>query len=178
MTPSYSKEYYRVLGLEAAKSKVPAEEVRKAYRHALLSAHPDKAKKEGGGKLAGGNKGPQKEGYTIDDVKEAFAVLGDKEERGKYDRWLAVQPSERSGQSALTADFVLGLEVLDLADFEGVEEEGSMLWTRGCRCGDDEGFRITEEELEGAVGRGEKEVLVGCLGCSLWVRVGFEVEEG
>ena len=50
--------------------------------------------------------------------------------------------------------------------------------SRACRCGADKGFMILEEELEDAEGRGEKEVLVGCEGCSLWVRVGFDVEEG
>jgi diphthamide biosynthesis protein 4 len=56
--------------------------------------------------------------------------------------------------------------------------DGQMEWTRSCRCGAEKGFRILEEELEDAEKRGEKEVLVGCEGCSLWVRVGFEVEEG
>lgn len=57
-----------------------------------------------------------------------------------------------------------------------VEGEGEIIWTRACRCGAEQGFRIREAELEAAEGRGEREVLVGCEGCSLWVRVGFDVE--
>lgn len=51
-------------------------------------------------------------------------------------------------------------------------------WTRAChRCGADPGFSIEEEALEAAEERGEGEVLVGCGGCSLWVRVEFGVVE-
>jgi diphthamide biosynthesis protein 4 len=52
-----------------------------------------------------------------------------------------------------------------------------MEWTRACRCGMEKGYTILEEELEDAEQRGEGEVLVGCEGCSLWVRVGFGVED-
>lgn len=58
------------------------------------------------------------------------------------------------------------------------QEQNEMQWTRPCRCGAEKGFRILESELESAEARGEREVLVGCEGCSLWVRVGFDVEEG
>ena len=90
---------------------------------------------------------------------------------------------------AISADFILGLELVDLSDFDEVEptttstskeeerEEG-VEWTRACRCGDEKGFRIVEDELEDAQVRGDNEVLVGCQGCSLWLRVGFEVQEG
>jgi diphthamide biosynthesis protein 4 len=67
-------------------------------------------------------------------------------------------------------------------------------WIKSCfRCGDPQGFIVTEQDLEdciqrletsGGAGRKvggmddrEAEVLVGCGGCSLWVRVGFCVEE-
>ncbi|KAF2200749.1 hypothetical protein GQ43DRAFT_463733 [Delitschia confertaspora ATCC 74209] len=95
-------------------------------------------------------------------------------------------------------EFVLGLEYLDLdEDFTCLSSsppssfppcpatspspnttESQMQWTRPCRCGSACGFRVSEEELERCVERGEKEVLVGCAGCSLWVRVGFEVLDG
>ncbi|PVH95012.1 hypothetical protein DM02DRAFT_660514 [Periconia macrospinosa] len=61
-----------------------------------------------------------------------------------------------------------------------VEGQGEIQWTTPChRCGADPGFVVREKELEDAEARGEGEVLVGCRGCSLWVRVEFGVvEEG
>ncbi|KAF2280894.1 uncharacterized protein EI97DRAFT_454129 [Westerdykella ornata] len=177
--------------------------------------------------------------FTIDDVKEAYGVLGDEARRRGYDAWLARQrllssrrggggrEREEDGDGDVDEDFVLGLEVWDLSDFvEGeVDVEGQVggtvesestspstspsspssssaspssspppssspdaseptqtkketTWTHPCRCGSAPGFQIRESALEDAAARGETEVLVGCGGCSLWVRVGFGVEEG
>lgn len=152
-------------------------------------------------------------------MKEAYSVLSNARRKGQYDNFLVRNPEvlqrSRNGngasgasgasQDVISSDFILGLELLDLSDFDVLDPgfrfseaepsalaseshaggsgaigseaaEGQMEWTRACRCGDEKGFRILEEELEDAEGRGEKEVLVGCEGCSLWVRVGFEVE--
>ncbi|KAL6163957.1 hypothetical protein ACJQWK_09635 [Exserohilum turcicum] len=57
------------------------------------------------------------------------------------------------------------------------QQQQQTRWTRECRCGTHAGFSILEQQLEDALQRGRNEVLVGCQGCSLWVRVGFEVEE-
>ncbi len=207
--------YYDVLGLAApstgfSKQTLSNAELRRAYKLALLAAHPDKKsisssssskavneKNINGGKLRTGAGG--REGYTIDQVKTAYMILSNEKSKKEYDTWL-LRHSQQLPGSALSGpvgvgerdevrDFVLGLEVLDLADFdvaegvvngEQVVEEAKTEWIRSCRCGADKGFRIREEELEDAEGNGEKEVLVGCEGCSLWVRVGFdvEVEEG
>lgn len=59
------------------------------------------------------------------------------------------------------------LQSVDLDDFDYDEER--KCWTRACRCGAGEGFVITEEDL--AAG----DDVVGCCGCSLWVKVGYEV---
>lgn len=179
----YTKDYYQTLGLGAhdpssSSARPKSAELRRAYRNALLKAHPDKQ--------SAGSAGEQAvRGYTVDDVKEAYRILDDPHSRAKYDNWVLRNPhvlqstGERCGGEAqtLSADFILGLDVLDLSDFEEQDgEEGE--WTRACRCGDVKGFRILEVDLEDAEQRGEKEVLVGCGGCSLWVRVGFDVEEG
>lgn len=180
---AYTKDHYHTLGLVAPSpgslaNRYTAAELRRAYRNALLAAHPDKTTTTSIAK------------HSVDDVKEAYLVLSDAKNRAEYDNWLLRNPhilhahDDRGGKGAghtLSQDFILGLELLDLSDFE--EEGGSAgggkgEWTRGCRCGDEKGFKILEEDLEDAEGRGEKEVLVGCEGCSLWVRVGFEVEEG
>ncbi|KAF1943635.1 hypothetical protein EJ02DRAFT_453111 [Clathrospora elynae] len=190
---AYTKDYYHILGMGAPNCdwQPSAADLRRAYKIALLAAHPDKKSVSAAGKA-----------QTVDDVKEAYTVLANAQSRLEYDDWLLNQDIARGvcGTGTIPMkDFVLGLEVLDLGDFvvreQASYEEGStptgseeertdgdggekMEWTRGCRCGADEGFRIREEELESAEMRGEKEVLVGCEGCSLWVRVAFDVEEG
>ncbi|KAH7391807.1 hypothetical protein BKA66DRAFT_568222 [Pyrenochaeta sp. MPI-SDFR-AT-0127] len=198
----YTKNYYHVLGLEApawaSKQQVSVVELRRAYKLALLAAHPDKSVVAS----------KTKAGYTVDDVKEAYSILAEGKSRAEYDSWLLhhgdiLRISGGADTQEPSTDFILGLELLDLSDFDVFEpsmatntptstsnstpssttsetpgEDGRMEWTRPCRCGMDKGFRILEEELEDAEARGEKEVLVGCEGCSLWVRVGFDVEEG
>lgn len=222
---TYTKNYYHILGLATpswgAKEPIPAAvELRRAYKLALLAAHPDKKKSSSGtiGKktLAA---------YSVDEVKEAYTILAAGKKKAEYDNWLLVHHGGEEGigngngngvverWQEPTSDFILGLELLDLSDFQVVdtpaagtsilppstsastnststttvssgdsagvdatETTAQTEWTRGCRCGADKGFRIGVDELEDAEERGETEVLVGCEGCSLWVRVGFEVE--
>ena len=192
---AYTKNYYTILGLAPFSSppSTPAT-VRAAYRTALLAAHPDKASAHASANTSA-NTSARTKAYTVDDVKEAYAVLAVPAARAEYDAWLALQPAVLraggvggGGGERAAGEFVLGLEVLDLSDFVEAEEGGGgedgggggeeMLWTRACRCGDERGFRIREGELVEAEERGDGEVLVGCQGCSLWVRVAFEVEEG
>jgi diphthamide biosynthesis protein 4 len=231
---AYTRNYYLVLGLDTPSSttttnqSISPNDIRTAYKSALLAAHPDSVLKRGL-HTNGDTRGKEytKE-WTVDDIKEAYAILGHVDRRRDFDKWLMNNKDGwgRAGQgegggliNTLGPDFILGLEVLDLEDFTVVdplpassppsptshshshaysdadrfqdaddemesesgkeaemeEETTGIQWTRACRCGADTGFRITEEELEEASRRGEKEVLVGCEGCSLWVRVGFEV---
>lgn len=193
---AYTKDYYSILGLNApsigtSAAQTSTGDIRRAYKLALLAAHPDKKS----GNNAQGT-------HTVDEVKEAYTVLADQDNKAEYDNWLLRNPNviQSAGGSSVqtpSSDFILGLELLDLSDFdvldpsfafsqqlaesqttEDGDSEGQMEWTRACRCGAEKGFKILEEELEDAETRGEKEVLVGCEGCSLWVRVGFEVEMG
>jgi diphthamide biosynthesis protein 4 len=206
---SYTKNYYAILGLDTT-SLSPAisnihiytqSEIRAHYKKALFKAHPDTTphpshmshpKPNPKSKLGG-------DAWTVDDVKEAYMILGDEGRKKEYDIWLKEsgwknlhsdnQSAQEDGvnrEAKWTEDFILGLEILDLSDFtmQGTTESDTsiqvehMAWTRPCRCGMSTGYTIEEKELEGAMERGEKVVLVGCRGCSLWVRVGFEVEEG
>lgn len=231
----FTKNYYTVLGLAAPPQgggePLSQAVLRKAYKAALLAAHPDKTPGSavgGGGGGGGGSEGQAGGGgkkWSIDDIKEALAVLSDAGRRREFERWVGGREKQAGVGDGEGGDFVLGLEGLDLSDFEagmgawvrigspegeegGGEEgggggggggdsggegeslptetpgshewsgEGEMEWTRACRCGAEKGYRIQERELEEAELRGETEVLVGCEGCSLWVRVGFDVEVG
>ena len=74
--------------------------------------------------------------------------------------------------------------------------EATSVWTRPCRCGNDRGFELSEDDLEHAISPIEpaapnephvvsqahrnhshaySEILVGCKDCSLWLRVNFSV---
>lgn len=122
----------------------------------------------------------------MDEIKTAYEILSDpvKREAWENDNKRKLLGKSIGGEEE---EFVLGLEVLDLEDFiptssqlspdneDNDEREEEQIWSRPCRCGESSGFRVTERELEDAVLRGEGEVLVGCVGCSLWVRVGFGV---
>jgi hypothetical protein len=61
---------------------------------------------------------------------------------------------------------------------ETSDGEGQVLlcWYRGCRCGDERGFMVTEMDLEKEAEHGE--VVIGCRGCSLWMKILFAMEEG
>jgi diphthamide biosynthesis protein 4 len=205
---AYTKDYYHILQLPApgwtSKQQTTSADLRRAYKVALLAAHPDKASA-----VAATPK--TKAAYTVDDVKEAYTTLANATTKSEYDGWFLRHGDGLAPMTMMnihghgnadtntqpSSDFILGLELLDLGDFDmwdgdgdvslgtnlpGQKEEGGQqqqtTWTRACRCGADKGFRILEQELEDAEARGQKEVLVGCVGCSLWVRVGFEVEVG
>lgn len=214
---AFAKDYYSILNLPSTSTpQFSTADLRRAYKLALLVAHPDKQA------FANPSTATTRRSQSVDDVKEAYNVLSDAGKRREYENYVLRNPGvlRRGGLSGgggdddqdiqLSSDFVLGLEGLDLSDFDVLDpewdvsemppggsasasgmstpkesggdvgagaEEKQMEWTRGCRCGAEQGFRILEEELEDAERRGEKEVLVGCEGCSLWVRVGFDVEE-
>lgn len=64
---------------------------------------------------------------------------------------------------------------MDLDEFTYEEEKDGGRYVKSCRCGEEKGFVIKDVELEQVADEGGREVVVGCVGCSLWWRVGFEV---
>ncbi|KAK7522121.1 uncharacterized protein IWZ02DRAFT_123728 [Phyllosticta citriasiana] len=195
---------YRILSLPSPRqtaSRPPSTaDIKAAYRRALLTHHPDKAGGLSGnytdtsGSSArrsntGGSTAPA---FSVDDITLAYKTLSSPTERAAHDRALRLSNnngggsgSGKGGDDAETdaeEQFRLGLEVWDLDELAWDEAQG--LWWRGCRCGEERGFVVHEGDLEralesvsGPAGGGAGEVLVGCCGCSLWVRVGFAVEE-
>ncbi|OCK75217.1 hypothetical protein K432DRAFT_446842 [Lepidopterella palustris CBS 459.81] len=139
--------------------------------------------------------------YSVDEIVVAYSMLKEEGARREVDRWLLAQRGnggDRGGQGEgegklgpeTNEGWYTGLEVVDLDDLvlDGAgagagagaagEEGRGDVWYRSCRCGSERGFVVTEEELAAEEERGGREVLVGCVGCSLWLRVGFGVVGG
>ena len=161
------ENYYELLGLDLRlhSETLSPLELKAAYRRALLRSHPDKkAQQEVGSKTTNSS-------ATVDDVAVAYKTLSEPKLRAEYDRWL------QSNTEAVRNVFGgrphhTGLETVDLDDL--LFDSKATVWTRSCRCGDDRGFIVAETELEKNAEDGE--VIVGCKGCSLWLRVLFSVE--
>lgn len=200
LSPSFNA--YRILSLPSpfASSSMPttlsSSTIKAAYRRALLTHHPDKLPASAQSHSADPgsavllNRNNTSKNYTIDDVTLAYKTLLDPAARAAHDRSLRLnaKPGLAAGgdtgadeEGEEETQWQLGLEAVDLDDLAYDEgAEGGSRWWRGCRCGEEKGFVVDEEALEAAAataGTGVGEVLVGCVGCSLWIRVGFAVTE-
>ncbi|KAL1635194.1 Diphthamide biosynthesis protein 4 [Neofusicoccum ribis] len=156
--------------------------IKAAYRRALLTHHPDKSpaatpaqqKTAAASQNDGAQTTTTSSSYTVDDITTAYKTLLDPAARAAHDRALRLRGNSRSGDADAEEEWRLGLEAVDLDDLAFDEAAGGTWW-RGCRCGEERGFVVDEEALERAGEVGE--VLVGCVGCSLWIRVGFAVAD-
>ena len=162
--------YYQLLALERMQHTdvLSSQEVKTAYKRALLQYHPDK---QSGASLAKVPTNVRPSSVTVDDIALAYKVLSEPSLRAEYDRWLYGKDGKVDADDRVHRT---GLETVDLDDL--LFEPTSSTWSRNCRCGDDKGFVVTESELEKNTEDGE--LIVGCKGCSLWLRVLFGVEEG
>ena len=156
-------DYYEILDLEDKRyvCSLSHPELKAAYKRALLRYHPDKFKDAG---VWGKAKSPS---ITVDDIALAFKTLSEPHLKVEYDKWL----ENSSGISAKPSH--TGLETVDLDELAFDEDAGH--WSRGCRCGESQGYLVSETELEKNAENGE--LIVGCKGCSLWLRVLYGVEE-
>ncbi|KUL83559.1 hypothetical protein ZTR_10564 [Talaromyces verruculosus] len=176
-----NKDYYSILNIPSSSAGNPPiiskQQLKNAYHKALLKHHPDKSSPSPTPTPAPGGRGSN--AYTIDDITNAYKVLSDPELRAEYDRDLILQRKSftKAAGKADDVSFHTGLEIVDLEDMTEQDDEtaGSSSWYRGCRCGDEKGFIVTEDELEAEAQHGE--ILVGCRGCSLWIKVLFAVED-
>ena len=179
--PSTAKNHYDLLNL-SCKSELTLAEVKQAYHQTLLTYHPDKIKQ--GSTSCTGSISKAATAVTsvpsIDEIVCAYKVLSDPTKRAAYDAALKAQLDiDASGHA--------GLESFDLEELDYDEEQDSArgTWSRGCRCGNEQGYIVTEEELQHSNQtdqqdgyRGTGEVLVGCQGCSLLIRVTYAVAAG
>ncbi len=164
--------HYEILGLPASstgsKSLTPAL-IKAAYRRSLLQYHPDKLSNSDS--VLTSTK-PANLKCSIDQISTAYATLSVAKLRQEYDRELALSSQERKKEGE---SFRTGVEMVDLDDLMYEEIGDEMIWYRSCRCGDDRGFLVKAEDLEEASSDGE--LYTGCGGCSLWLKVLFDVIE-
>ena len=152
------QDHYAILDLPFTNKALDEKIVKVAYRRALLLHHPDKS-------------GPaSKSKPTVDQITVAYKTIIDPAARSEYDRTRALNVSSATARNQSGHS---GLETVDLDDLLYDEARGT--WYRNCRCGRDHAFVVTEEELENNIEYGE--ILTGCQGCSLWLRVTFAVAE-
>lgn len=159
-------DHYELLGLQqtAGDEVLSPEELKRAYKRALLRHHPDKQHRP-----EPGAQSTHATSATIDEISVAYQTLSDPFRRAEYDRTLEVARAEQAG---VGAPLYTGVETVDLGELDCDEDAG--LWTRSCRCGSQPAFVVTEEALEEHAELGE--VTIGCKGCSLWLRILYSVD--
>lgn len=141
-------------------SAVGQAEIKQAYRRALLSNHPDKSR-------AADLTHRDQAQYTIDEVSRAYHTLIDPKRRHEHDRQLRLEPRARTDNDDPQSH--PGIETRGLDEFNHEVSSGG--WYRGCRCGDQKGFTLTEGELQTTSLSGD--FIMECRGCSLRLRVTF-----
>lgn len=161
--------HYRVLDLPSSphtNNEPSQNDIKVAYRRALLRHHPDKHEKQRSNTY-------QKPTYTLDQIFLAYKILLDPLTRSDYDR--SLKTTDSAGSTTRGQDAHPGLETCDLDDLAFDSERS--VWSKICRCGNPRGFEISEKDLEESVEYGE--IITGCRGCSLWLRVTFAtVDDG
>ena len=163
-----SPTHYERLGI-ANCSDLTASDVKEAYRRTLLAQHPDKSKQR-----------PTSSTHSsIDQISTAYTTLTDPDKRAAYDRTLGKHTDAHIDNPGDVCH--AGIESYDLDDLDHrVSKEGNGMWSKTCRCGNGDGYTVTEQELERGINRTSataevQDVLVGCRGCSLVIRVIFNV---
>lgn len=184
-------DYYQTLGIPFTSSSaaLSKQQLKVAYHKALLRHHPDKAgavtqdeatKRSAHDAISSPSRWTDERAtqrtYSIDEITTAYKTLSDPALRLEYDRTLRLDRLKVAEREKTGDVFHTGLEIVDLEDLACDEygEDGTC-WYRGCRCGDERGFLVREEDLEREADHGE--IVVGCRGCSLWLKVLFAVEE-
>lgn len=154
----HPQNHYEVLALSSTHSEVTDQDIKVAYRRALLLHHPDKSDATRASRP------------TIDQIILAYKTLLNPATRSEYDQSLVVRFQNKGTTFQASHP---GLESVDLDEL--VYVEGEEIWYRSCRCGKARAYIVTEAELEANAGEGE--LVTGCQGCSLWLMVMFAVAE-
>ncbi|KAK6340699.1 Diphthamide biosynthesis protein 4 [Orbilia brochopaga] len=168
--------------------------VKRAYHRTLLRCHPDKLPTGSSSVTALAHHDADAEIYTIDQINTAYKTLSSPSLRHEYDASLRQLQSSPS-HPKVDAHRAGGLDIIDLDDMVFREDEGTdsttgARYTRSCRCGAEEGYVLTEDEMDEVETEVQRQraanpntttttrgrsMIVGCLGCSLYVQVDWAV---
>lgn len=178
---SLNDDHYTILNLpftDSPNSILSKQKIKLAYHKALLKHHPDKVGEASDlQQTQWATKDNTARTYTIDEITTAYRTLSDSRARAEYDRALRLDRAKTAEREKTGDVFHTGLEIVDLEDLACDESnEDAVCWYRGCRCGDDRGFTVTEDDLEREAEHGE--IVIGCRGCSLWLKILFAVDDG
>jgi len=179
----FNPDFYEILNLPFTDA-LSKQQIKLAYHRALLTHHPDKIGASTDDQTYPSSLDPRNKGrshlFTVDEITTAYKTLSDPLLRAEYDHSLRINSRYSTRNGVI---FHTGLEIVDLEDLDcqektqengrgqGDPETSSTFWYRGCRCGDERGFVVTEDELEREADHGE--IVIECRGCSLWVKVLF-----
>ncbi|KAK6529065.1 Diphthamide biosynthesis protein 4 [Orbilia ellipsospora] len=164
--------------------------LKKAYHRTLLRCHPDKLPSGAATDdrpITNYNNDEPREIYTVDQINTAYKTLSSPASRKEYDTSLRLSSLSTSSTSSKNG-YKTGLEIVDLDDMiyhSDNSQTNSGRFTRSCRCGAEEGYILTESDMDEIehelAGNNEIEkgnarsMIIGCLGCSLWVQVDWVV---
>ena len=149
------------------------DDIKAAYRRALLIHHPDKAPSSGIRSTLKPPTNAPTTRYSIDQIVNAYEILSDPTKRFGYGRILEQSDSYGRQHRNGHEETHIGVESYDLEDLTYNEVKDT--WSKGCRCGDERGYGVSESDLDRESQHGE--IYVGCRGCSLFIKVQFAVEE-
>jgi diphthamide biosynthesis protein 4 len=157
---------YHILGLSPPSNSStpphPIATLKAAYHRALLTHHPDKSIQ------ASTPTSP-----SIDAIKSAYTILSNPKTRISYDQTLLFLNQPTTTTNTVLSDALTGEERIDLDDL--TYDATTSSYFRACRCGESRGHEVRERDLEVEAARGARELLVQCGGCSLWLRVEFDM---
>lgn len=151
---------YDLFGLDP---QAELKDIKAAYHKLLLQSHPDKASTKS-----------RDQSPMISDLLEAYAILSDSTKRAEYD--LQLKESCKQQGYTITGS---GLDTYTLIDFDCEETESGPIWLRDCpRCTAVKAIELLEADLESGTpdGLGGYHIVAGCLSCSLWIVVAYEVD--
>ncbi len=146
---------YRVLGLEPPPSTYSGAELKRAYRAALLKSHPDKASPE-----QSGNGKASESTEHVNRVIEAWTVLSSENAKRDYDRLLVQEAGTADASTAAHAHYEVDLDDMTFS-------LSASCYTRECRCGELDGYQVTEEQLE------EGYDVIQCTACSSTIHINY-----
>lgn len=155
---------YEILGIQRSSSKlyssVSLAEIKQGYHASLLEHHPDK-------QLQNNQNSPP---TSISAIKSAYLVLSDSIQRAEYDRKLITGAVGLPSNAPRSTGCIVDLSNMAYSE----EDPDNFRWTLECRCGESEGYALTERDLES--NGNATSIIVQCHGCSLWIEVQYDIE--